>query len=108
MLDVVDLFKEQNTRDELGIGAIRDAVADLLFPGTGTVQTRARYFLFIPWIYQECHLSLTQATPSLATRPRPSPCTSTNSRKCTRSVLLARPEASFSIHSKSHRRPVSD
>lgn len=53
MLDVVDLFKEQNTRDELGIGAIRDAVADLLFPGTGTVQTRARYFLFIPWIYQE-------------------------------------------------------
>ena len=51
MLDVVDLFKEQNTRDELGIGAIRDALADQLFPGTGTVQTRARYFLFIPWIY---------------------------------------------------------
>ena len=51
MLDVVDLFKEQNTRDELGIGAIRDAIAELLFPGTGTVQTRARYFLFIPWIY---------------------------------------------------------
>lgn len=51
MLDVVDLFKEQNTRDELGIGAIRDVLADQLFPGTGTVQTRARYFLFIPWIY---------------------------------------------------------
>ena len=51
MLDVVDLFKEQGTRDELGIGAIRDAMAELLFPGTGTVQTRARYFLFIPWIY---------------------------------------------------------
>jgi len=51
MLDVVDLFKEQNTRDELGIGTIRDGLADQLFPGTGTVQTRARYFLFIPWIY---------------------------------------------------------
>src|SRR5258708_35931342 len=51
MLDLLDLFKEQNTRDELGIGVIRDAIADLLFPGTGTVQTRARYFLFIPWIY---------------------------------------------------------
>src|ERR1022692_1526335 len=51
MLDVVDLFKEQNTRDELGIGAIRDALADTLFPGTSTVQTRARYFLFVPWIY---------------------------------------------------------
>jgi hypothetical protein len=54
MLDVVDVFKgEQNTRDELGIGAIRDSIAELLFPGTGTVQTRARYFLFIPWIYRD-------------------------------------------------------
>jgi hypothetical protein len=51
MLDVVDLFKEHDTRDELGIGAIRDAIAELLFPGTGTVQTRARYFLFTPWMY---------------------------------------------------------
>jgi Family of unknown function (DUF6361) len=25
----------------------------LLFPATSTIQTRARYFLFIPWIYQE-------------------------------------------------------
>ena len=47
MLDVVDLFKEQNTRDELGIGATCDALADQLFPGTGTVQTRARYILFM-------------------------------------------------------------
>ncbi|MFW5997843.1 MAG: DUF6361 family protein, partial [Desulfovermiculus sp.] len=31
----------------------RDALADLLFPGTSTIQTRARYHLFIPWIYQE-------------------------------------------------------
>jgi len=52
MLDVVDLFREPGTRDELGIGAIRDAFAELLFPGTGTVQTRARYFLFVPWIYR--------------------------------------------------------
>ncbi|MCC7517697.1 MAG: hypothetical protein IT578_00770 [Verrucomicrobiae bacterium] len=53
MLDVVDLFKEQDTRDELGVGVIRDAFSDLLFPGTGTMQTRARYFLFIPWIYAD-------------------------------------------------------
>lgn len=26
-------------------------MADILFPGTTTIQTRARYFLFIPWIY---------------------------------------------------------
>src|SRR6266849_9370527 len=50
-LEVIDLFQEQDTRDELGIGAIRDAFADLLFPGTSTIQTRAKYFLFIPWIY---------------------------------------------------------
>jgi hypothetical protein len=49
--DVLDLFREQDTRDELGIGQIRDAFADLLFPGTTTIMTRARYFLFVPWIY---------------------------------------------------------
>ena len=51
-LDVIDLFRERNTRDELGLGAIRDAFGEILFPGTSTIQTRARYFLFIPWIYQ--------------------------------------------------------
>lgn len=51
-LDVIDLFRERDTRDELGIGTVRDALADLLFPGTSTIQTRARYFLFVPWIYR--------------------------------------------------------
>jgi len=51
MLEVIHSFDEKGTRDELGIGTIRDGMADLLFPGSGTVQTRARYFLFIPWIY---------------------------------------------------------
>src|SRR5690348_5322597 len=53
MLDVVKLFSERDTRDELGVGSVRDAFADLFFPGTSTIQTRARYFLFVPWIYQE-------------------------------------------------------
>lgn len=51
MLDVIHLFQEKDTRDELGIGTVRDAFADLLFPGTSTIQTRARYFLFVPWMY---------------------------------------------------------
>jgi len=51
-LDIVDLFKEQDTRDELGIGTVRDALADTLFPGISTIQTRARYLLFVPWIYK--------------------------------------------------------
>lgn len=52
MLDVIDLFRQKETRDELGLGVVRDAFADMLFPGTSTIQTRARYFLFIPWIYR--------------------------------------------------------
>lgn len=53
MLRVVDLFREQGTQDELGVGTIRDAFADHFFPGTSTIQTRARYFLFVPWIYKD-------------------------------------------------------
>src|SRR3954464_2212072 len=52
-MEVIDLFREEDTRDELGLGTIRDPLSDLLFPGTSTIQTRARYFLFIPWIYNE-------------------------------------------------------
>jgi hypothetical protein len=52
-LDLIDqLDNDSDTRDELGIGTIRDALAELLFPGTSTIQTRAKYFLFIPWIYK--------------------------------------------------------
>lgn len=50
-LDFVALFDEPGTVDDLGVGVIRDAIADQLSPGTGTVQTRPRYFLFVPWIY---------------------------------------------------------
>lgn len=49
---VLDLFKEQGTVDELGLGSLRDAFADALFPGTSTLYTRLRYFLFIPWVYR--------------------------------------------------------
>lgn len=53
MLDVIDLFRQKETRDELGIAVVCDAFADLFFPGTSVVQTRARYYLFIPWMYRE-------------------------------------------------------
>ncbi len=51
VLDAIDRFKETDTRDELGLGSIRDGLADLFFPGTSVIQTRARYFLFVPWMY---------------------------------------------------------
>lgn len=51
MLEIVDLFREKGTLDELGVGQIRDAFADRFFPGTSTLHTRGRYLLFVPWIF---------------------------------------------------------
>jgi Family of unknown function (DUF6361) len=53
MQEFIELYRERDTVDELGIGSIRDAFSNLLFPGTSVLHTRARYFLFIPWIYTE-------------------------------------------------------
>ncbi|HMB39604.1 MAG TPA: DUF6361 family protein [Wenzhouxiangellaceae bacterium] len=50
---VLDLFNEQGTVDELGLGSLRDTISNALFPGTSVLHTRLRYVLFIPWIYQE-------------------------------------------------------
>ncbi|GII98237.1 hypothetical protein CLV28_1335 [Sediminihabitans luteus] len=52
MLEVVDLFRESGTVDDLGVGTIRDAFSDLLFPGTSVLHTRLRYVLFVPWLMQ--------------------------------------------------------
>ena len=60
MLEVVDLLKEQGTIDELGIGSIRDALSDALFPGTNYVHTRLRYVLFIPWLLRRAAHKPTQ------------------------------------------------
>lgn len=49
---VVEAFGDKGTLDPIGFGPIRDAVADLLFPGISTIQTRARYFVLIPRIFQ--------------------------------------------------------
>ena len=52
MRRVLDLFNEKGTLDEMGLGSLRDSVSDALFPGTSYIQTRLRYVLFVPWIYQ--------------------------------------------------------
>jgi hypothetical protein len=52
MQEVIELFRERDTVDELGIGSVRDAFSNLLFPGTSVLHTRARYLLFVPWIYR--------------------------------------------------------
>ena len=45
-------FEDPATIDVLGLGTIRDAFAEMLTPGTSTIQTRLRYFIFLPWIFQ--------------------------------------------------------
>lgn len=52
MRRVLDLFKESGTLDEMGLGSLRDALSDALFPGISFTQTRLRYVLFIPWLYR--------------------------------------------------------
>ena len=53
MRELVALFTQEDSRDELGIGAVRDAFSDLLFPGASVLQTRTRYLMFVPWIFRE-------------------------------------------------------
>lgn len=51
MREIIDLFKNEDSVDELGLRSIRDPLADMMFPGLSTIQTRARYFLLVPWVY---------------------------------------------------------
>ena len=51
--EIIKFFMQPESRDELGIGGIRDALSNTLFPGTSMLLTRARYLLFIPWLYRE-------------------------------------------------------
>lgn len=42
---------EPGVRDEIGFLALHQAYSDRFFPGTSVLQTRIKYVLFIPWIY---------------------------------------------------------
>lgn len=51
-MELIRRFSDREARDELGLGTIRDALSEALFPGTSTIQTRAKYFIFVPWLFQ--------------------------------------------------------
>ncbi len=53
MQKLLNLFNEQGTVDEMGLGLIRDAFSAELFPGITSLQTHLRYVLFIPWVYKK-------------------------------------------------------
>lgn len=50
--EVVQLFSQSETVDELGGRKIVITIADALFPGTSVLHSRARYLLFVPWFCQ--------------------------------------------------------
>ena len=52
-LDVIHLLQEPGAVDELGFGRVRDAFANFFFPGTSTVQTRAKYFFIVPYVMKK-------------------------------------------------------
>ena len=49
--------RRAGTLDPLGLGSVRDAFSAMLSPGTSTIQTRLRYFVFLPWIFTDSSLS---------------------------------------------------
>jgi Family of unknown function (DUF6361) len=51
--EIVQLFIQRESRDELGIGVVRDVFSNAMFPGVSVIHTRARYFCIIPWIFQK-------------------------------------------------------
>ena len=52
-INIINSMKEKGVLDELGFGALRQAFANCFFPGTSTIQTRAKYFFIVPYILQD-------------------------------------------------------
>ena len=50
-MKVLKMISEPAALDELGIGRIRDAFADKMFPGISTLQKRMKYFALLPQLY---------------------------------------------------------
>lgn len=50
---VLQMVRDQTAIDELGFGRIRDAFANIMFPGMSTLQRRAKYFAVMPSLYYQ-------------------------------------------------------
>lgn len=53
VMKVLQMVRDQTAIDELGLGRIRDAFANEMFPGMSTLQRRAKYFAVLPSLYYE-------------------------------------------------------
>lgn len=50
---VIQSIRDHHAIDELGIGRIRDAFSNKMFPGMSVLQGRAKYFVLLPALYLE-------------------------------------------------------
>lgn len=50
---VIQSIRDHHAIDELGIGRIRDAFSNKMFPGMSILQNRAKYFVLLPALYLE-------------------------------------------------------
>ena len=69
-LEVIDLFRETGTVDELGLAGVQNSFSDLFFPGTSTIQTRACYFLLVPWTFLQLERSQVLSSEAVKTARR--------------------------------------
>jgi hypothetical protein len=67
---LVRALDEPETLDSLGLGIVRDTIADLLFPGTSTIQTRVRYFVLVARAVVEVEWSNPKSTAEFDSRLR--------------------------------------
>lgn len=63
---VMKLLQGQGAIDELGLGRIRDAFSNMMFPGMSVLQTHAKYFVLLPALY--AHLEKTRISDSREAR----------------------------------------
>ena len=53
VFNALERLRDKGSIDELGIGRVRDAFADMMFPGISTLQHHAKYFAVLPHLYNE-------------------------------------------------------
>ena len=53
VLSVLEMLSESGVLDELGIAPVRDGFSGIFFPGTSTIQTRAKYFFIVPYALKD-------------------------------------------------------
>ena len=58
MRQVIQAIQEHQAIDELGLGRIRDAFSNKLFPGISTLHKRAKYYAILPSLFWEAEKGL--------------------------------------------------